>query len=140
MLVPGSKNQDVSWSLLLSLSGCFLPLRFQPLSSMSAKLPPPHVFSFLSNSQRKKQTSSRTSLDQIQKPFSSHLNYADLLTFDLGGTEGKGDMNLATEFDLFSSLGNSGEGFSGDGGERRAEGELRKCHLLWEDFMPPIPS
>lgn len=49
-------------------------------------------------------------------------------------------MNLATGFDLFGSLGNSGEGFSGHGGEGRAEGELGEHHLLWEDFMPPLRS
>lgn len=48
----------------------------------------------------------------MQKRFSSHLNYADLLTFGLGETEGK-----ATECDLVGSVGKRGEGFSGDGRE-----------------------
>lgn len=56
-------------------------------------------------------------LDQVQRPLSSHVNYADLSTFDLGETEGKGGMNLATESDLLGSLGAGGRGFLGDGRE-----------------------
>lgn len=58
----------------------------------------------------------------MQKPFSSHLNHADLLTFGLGETEGK-QLNVTP----VGSLGKHGEGFSGDGremgqGERRIDG------------------
>lgn len=42
-------------------------------------------------------------------------------------------MNLATGFDLFGSLGASGGGFSGEGGERGAKG------VLWGDCAPPLP-
>lgn len=107
----------ISQSLLLSLSGCFLPSCFQPPSSRSPShsshpIPCLPILSFLSNNQRKKQTSSSAPLHQMQKRFSSHLNYADLLTFGLGETEGK-----ATECDLVGSVGKRGEGFSGDGRE-----------------------
>lgn len=103
---------------------------------MSAEPPPVHIFSFLSHSQRKKRTSSPTSLDQIQKPFSSHLDYADLLTLDLEETEGKGDMSPATEFDLFSGLGGRGEGAL-----RRAEGgQLRKTVSSGKTSWLPSPA
>lgn len=55
----------------------------------------------------------------------SHLQDADLLTPDSGETGGKGDMNPATEVDLFSSLGNGGRGSqegAGSGGQRRGPG------------------
>ena len=98
------------------------------------------IFSFLSNRKRKRQTSSSASLDQMQNPFRSHLNYVDLLTFDLGKTEGK-----VTEFDLLDSLGKSGEGFSGDGretvGRGEQEGEISGNSISSrKTLLPPIPS
>ena len=76
----------------------------------------------------------------MQNPFRSHLNYVDLLTFDLGKTEGK-----VTEFDLLDSLGKSGEGFSGDGretvGRGEQEGEISGNSISSrKTLLPPIPS
>ena len=107
----------ISQSLLLLSQDASFPLASSPHSPCQQSRSPypiPHlpILSFLSNSQRKKQTPSSASLDQMQKPFSSHLKYVDLLTFGLRETEGK-----ATECDLTGSLGRQGEGFSGHGRE-----------------------
>lgn len=132
-----SQIQEITEPAFVSFRMFPSPLLPAPVFDVNKAAPLPHSFSFLSHSQRKKQISSSTSLDQIQKLFSSHLNYTDLLTFDLGETEGKGDMNLATGFDLLGSLGNSGEGFSGVGGERRAGGgsPLGRLHAFHPGYL-----